>query len=200
LLFLFILNVLVYTKKRYFEKAHSLIHLFIFVTFINEILLRLFALIFKNNVPVINIYGFVEFAIILAFYYNFLSNFKSKILFLSLELIFIILFVYELYSRSIFTPFSFSFLFANFTLVSLACLAFRKIVKNSPTTLITDYSYFWINSGILIYYSCTLFVFGLERYLVKYELLNEVLFYILNFFIFIYYSLLSIGLWKTSKK
>lgn len=192
--------MLVYKKRRHFERAHSLIHYFIIVTFINEILLRLSILIFRNNIPLINIYGFFEFTILLAFYYNFFANFKNKYLILGLELIFITIFIGELYTRSIYIPFSFSFLFTNFTMVCLSGLAFRKIVKDPHTTLITDYSYFWINSGILIYYSCTLFIFGLDRYLVKYELLSIFLFYILNFFIFIYYSLLSIGLWKTSKK
>lgn len=197
---LIIINIIFFLKRKHFESPHSLIYYFIIGCCIHEIFIKISAIIFKNNTILINIFGCFEYIILLAFYYKFIGSKKNKAVFIALFFLFLLFVAIEAYFKPYFVFFNNSFVFANIVLIILAVVSFRNIIRNVPETIITDYSYFWLNSAILIYYTCTLFIFGLMRYSVKFSNFNLVLNYTLIFFIFIYYLFLSVGLWKASKK
>lgn len=197
---LLIISILFYVKKKHIDSDHILIYYFIIFSFINEILLRIFAILYRNNIILINFFICFEFIILLTFYYKFIGNKKNKVVFIALFFLFIIVVVTEACFKPCYVFFNISSLFANIVLIMLAVVSFKNIIKKLPETIITNYSYFWINSAILIYYTSTLFIFGLMRYSLKFGNFNLVLSYTLIFFIFVYYLFLSIGLWKALKK
>ncbi len=200
LLFLLIINIVALSTRKKRDKCHSLIHVYVFGSLINEILLRLFALIFKNNTLIYNFFSLFEFSVLFYFYYLFLISYYDKKIFKFFFLVFVSVFLSELIVKSPFTLLNYSCLYTNLLLVTLALLSFRIIIRATPTQLITDYSYFWINCAILIYYSCTLIIFGLRSLSYQYSGFNEITNLLLYLFIILYYSLLTVGLCKASKK
>jgi hypothetical protein len=186
--------------RKSFDIAHSLIFYYIIFSFVNEILLRLCIRLFHNNIPLYNLFSLFEFSILTAFYCRTLFVRQRKSFHISLVLLFLLIYFLELIYKGPFEMLNYSFLFSNSLLVVLAIASFRKIANNSEAFIITDNPLFWINSAILIFFSCTIFIFGLKRYTLKYTLLTSVTNYLLLLFIFVFYSLLTVGLWKTSKK
>lgn len=200
LLFLLVINIVAFRTKQKKDKCHSLIRIYIFGSLINEILLRLFAIIFKNNTLIYNFFSLFEFIVLFYFYYLYLISYFDKKIFQFLFLVFLSIFLSEILFKGFFTLLNYSCLYTNFLLVTLSILSFRVIILATPTQLITDYSYFWINCAILIYYSCTLTIFGLRRLSYHHSGFNEITNLLLYLFIILYYSLLAVGLWKASKK
>lgn len=198
--FLLFLITLGFLKRKSFDTSHSLIFYFIILAFVSETLLRLCAWYFKNNIPLFNFLRLLEYIFLFGFYYKFLYSTFYKIFFRVAVVIFILIYLYEFFSKGLFAPYNYSFLFTNIIMVFLALTLFRNIISIPTTTFISDNSIFWINSAILVYYSCTLFIFGLKKYTVNFQVLSIVAIYLHLFFIFVFYSLLSIGLWKTSQK
>lgn len=198
--FLLILSIIGYRNIRFYDKPHLVIYSVIVFALISEILLRLSAWYFKNNVVLYNIFNLVEFFFFYFFYYRLLGNSLSKITYALLLIVFFIFYFYEFYCNGIMAYSSYSYLYKNTVLVYLSVILFRKISNTPLYTLITDYSIFWINIAVLIYYSSTFFVFGLRKYAYYLNVLTDISVYIHVFFILVFYGLLSIGLWKVSKK
>lgn len=198
--FLFLLISLGYIKRKNFDTTHSIIYYFIIFGFFAEISMRLCALCFKNNTPLYNLISLIEFLFFFCFYYKFIGNRLNKFSYLLIFFIFLSVYFYELINNGVFSVPSLSILCKNVLLIVLSIIAFRKIINVPQDSIITDYSIFWINSAILVYYTDTLFIFGLRKYTLQLHALTIVTIYLHLFFIFVFYGLLSIGLWKTSKK
>jgi hypothetical protein len=193
------LSLLGYFKRKQYDTAHSLIFFAIVFALISEILMKLCGWYFKNNIVIYNISSFVEFFIFFSFYYKFLGNSISLIVFGAVLGVFLFFYFLELSQKGLLAMFSYSFLYKNITLLVLATLTMRNITGNIRALLITNYSVFWINSGVLIYYSCTLLIFGLRRYTLNFQMLTLVATYLHLFFIFVFYGMLTIGLWKAHR-
>jgi hypothetical protein len=198
--FLLFLCILGFLKRRNYDTAHSLIFYALLFALLSEVLLRLSAWYFRNNIIIYNLSSLMEFLIFFLFYYKFIGSGLSKPVYLLILFVFLFFYVMEFINKGAFTLFSYFFLYKNFCLIVLAIFAFRKIIADPKEQVISNYSVFWINTSILIYYSCTFFLFGLKRYTLNLPLLSMVTFYLHLFFIFIFYGLLSLGLWKTSGK
>jgi len=197
---LFLLTIFGFIKKKSYDATHSLIHFFVVLGLMNEILIRVFALYFKNNTPFYNFSSLVEFFLLFYFYFRFIGDGLNKLSYFLILFVFMFFYISELIDKGIFVAFSYSFLLKNGIFIFLAIISFRKIINLPQDSLITNYSMFWINTAILIYYSCTLFIFGLRKYTLHLPTLTLVTIYLHIFFILVFYSLLSVGLWKTSKK
>ena len=198
--YLFLLSVIGTFKRKNYDTAHSLIYYFVILGFVAEVLMRFCASVFKNNIAVYNSVNLVEFLLLFSFYSKFLHKDLNRFVYVLVLGIFFSFYFFEISSNGFLTMMSYSFLYKNAILIFLALMAFRKIIRLHETTLISDHSFFWINCAVLIYYSCTLSIFGLRKYTVDLQLLNLVAIYLHLFFILVFYGLLSIGLWKTSKK
>ncbi len=198
--FLLILGIIGFTKRKNYDTTHSIIFYYIIFGFINEIVLRLCAIIFKNNILVYNLSSLLEFFIFFYFFYSYINKNVGKFVYSLILGIFLATYFIELADKGFFSMPTYSPLCKNVLLIILGIIAFRKITTQVETPLITDYPIFWINSSILIYFSCTLFIFGLRKYTLHLPNLTLVSIYLHLFFAFVFYSLLSIGLWKTSKK
>lgn len=197
--FLLFLCILGFIKFKNYDTAHSLIFYAILFGFTSEVLMKLSARYFHNNIIVYNLSSIIEFLLLFSFYYTFIGKGLNKYMYLLFLSVFLVSNLTELYNKGPFTMFTYSFLIKNTILLFLATVAFRKIINSHKTSIISDYSIFWINTSILIYYSCTLFIFGLRKYTLHLPSLALVTVYLHLFFIFVFYGLLSIGLWKTSR-
>ncbi len=162
--------------------------------------MRFCAWYFQNNTPIYNLLSVFEFSFFFAFYYKIIGQGMHRFIYFLLLFIFFTAYSTELINKGLFSMFNYSFLYENSILVFLAVVAFFKMINHPRESLISNYSVFWINTAVLIYFSCTFFIFGLRRYTLNLYLLTAVTGYLHLFFIFVFYGLLSIGLWKTSKK
>jgi hypothetical protein len=187
-------------KRKSYNTAHLIILFYIFFGALNEISMRLSAIYFKSNILLINLFVVIEFCLVSYYYYlSSDSRFKKQI-FYTLCAIFITILITELGNKSPLEYLNYSALFSSTSLIFLALYSLLSMINNTREKLITNDPSFWINLGVIIYFSCTLFIFGLERYYVKYNNLNLLITYLLLFFAIVYYSLLSLGLWKASQK
>jgi hypothetical protein len=187
-------------KRKSYNTAHLLVLLYIFYGGLNGIMMRLSAIYLKNNILFINIFVLIEFCLVVYYYYlSSSSKFRKQIL-LVLCAIFITILITELGNKSPLEYLNYSALFSSTSLIFLALYSLLSMINNTKEKLITNDPSFWINLGVIMYFSCTLFIFGLERYYVKYNNLNLLITYLLLFFAIVYYSLLSLGLWKASQK
>jgi hypothetical protein len=199
IVFLLLLGIVSATKFKQYDTTHSFIFYTLVLGLLGEVLMRVCALVFENNIPVYNIINFLEFLLVFLFYYYFLGGTNNRNIFISIFLIFVLCYAVEIAREGLFRMFSYTFLYKNTILVFLSLYTFRFILKNPRREFISDYSVFWINTSILFYYSATLLVFSLRGQIIGLNLLSNVITYILFALLFLFYGLLSIGLWKAAK-
>jgi hypothetical protein len=199
MVYLSILSLLGILRRGQYDTAHLMIFLAIVFALIADVLMRLFGLLFHNNIVIYNVSNLIEFFIIFFFYYKLIGKSIKAYIIGGILAIFLLFYLLELSQKGLLEMFSYSFLYKNITLLTLAVLANQKITNQVKTPLITSYSVFWINTAVLFYYSCTLFIFGLRKYTVDLHNLNLVATYLHLFFIFVFYGMLTIGLWKAHK-
>lgn len=198
--YLLLLSVFGYIKRKEYDTAHYLIYYSIILALTSEFLMRLSGWYFKTNIAIYNISSLLEFFVIFLFYYKFIGKEIPNYIYIAVLIIFLVFYFIELSFRGLLTMFNYSFLYKNITLIVLALLALPKIINYGKISIITNYSIFWINTAILVYYSCTLFIFGLRKHTLHLSTLSAVATYLHLFFIFIFYSMLSVGLWKVNRK
>lgn len=188
----------------FFRKRYDTTHLFAFAlisfAFLSEGVMKICAILFHNNIPIYNLSGFTEFLLVNIYFIYYLGSkynnvFKSLIL-----LVFLISFGLEIVHVGLFQMLKYCFLLKNIILVILSIIAFKQMLDIDKNELITNSSFFWINTAVLIYYTGTLLIFGIRNLANNFHLLDFTLFSLHLLFIYIYYTLLFIGLWKASRK
>jgi hypothetical protein len=199
IVYLLVLAIISFRNRRNFDTAHSIIFYVINFALISEILLRLCAWYFRNNILLYNLFNLIEFLFFFYFYFKFIGRNLSKYTYLLILMITLIFYFSEFISRGVFSLLCYSFIYKNAVLILLSILAFRKVINSPKSELITDYSIFWINISVLIYYSTTFFIFGLRKYTASLYSLSNAVVYVHILFIFVFYGLLSVGLWKVKK-
>lgn len=198
--FILLLIILGYTKRKQYDTANLFIFYALIFAFTSEVLMKISGWYFKTNIVIYNISSLIEFFIFFFFYYKYLGKDISNFFYFFAILIFFVFYFIESYERGLFRMFNYSFLYKNITLMVLAVIALPKIINHGKTSVITDYSVFWINTAILVYYSCTLFIVGLRKYTLHLPNLTIVATYLHLFFIFVFFSMLFTGLWKANRK
>ncbi len=156
---------------------------------------------FRNTLPFLHLYTVLEFSLFWLFYYRFFKVFYSTknmktvlVLFVSFAIINAIFIqkidTFNTYARGI----------ESIILIALSLLAFNKIMVEVDTRYPTSQPVFWVNTGVLFYFSGNLVVFMLSNYisgdnkmlLVSWGI-HAILMALLNSFI-------SIGLWQTRRQ
>jgi hypothetical protein len=204
---LLVINVLLYLFS---FKRHSLgirfLGLFLMVDVLTEIMADLFSRQHINNMPLLHAYTLLEF-IALSFFYKVL--FKRWIFFQKwfgywLTVVGLLLVGNSLFLEPIEGFNSNSKTLVQSIMIGYAVLYFFRSFGKEDFTLPKPLALALINSGVLIYYSGTLFVFMFSK------ALNEpgnaaavevqVVFWLLNGFLFLLFQLLILAaLWKTTR-
>lgn len=204
---LLVINVLLYLI--YFKRLSfgiKVLGLFLMVDVLTEILADLFSRQHINNMPLLHVYTLLEF-IALSIFYKVL--FKRWIFFQKwfgywLALIGLLLVGNSLFLEPIVGFNSNSKTLVQSIMIGYAVLYFFRSFGKEDFTQPNPLALALINSGVLIYYSGTLFVFMFSK------ALNEpgnaaavdvqVVFWLLNGFLFLFFQLLILAaLWKITR-
>lgn len=172
-----------------------------FVSFVFDIVGRV---LWWNKIPnlfVGNMYAIIEFAII-SFIYKF--EFKSFIPKYWLETVVgvtVCFFLYNLlWGQGFFFNNTLSKTIESVLLILFSLLYFHKTIKELKITRLEATPMFWFNSGVLLYFSGSLFIFIFSNYLLTYSKeLGIQIWAIHAFFMMLFYFTISIALWVNHK-
>ncbi len=186
---------------RFLKEETQAIFFYVLIAIFFEVLSRtLLYMKFRNTLPMLHLYTAIEFTVFWLFYYRFFKFFYSKTamgVLLSLFLLFAIL--NALFLQKIDTFNTYARGLESLMIISLSLLAFNKILVELDTRYPTKQPIFWVNTGVLFYFSGNLVVFVLSNYISNDNQLllvawgiHAILMALLNCFI-------AIGLWQTRR-
>jgi len=199
--FLCILNVRSYVIRKKLHTSERIIQLLLLSGFINEVTLYIIGKIYKNNIPYYNFVTIIEFSIFSYYFATIFKEFhKVKYILLAVFVVFIAVYLFEVYSKGVFNRYVYSYLFRNIFILLYAIIALFLLLKNKDNLLLFTQSAIWILLAMIVYYSSSLIIFGLKNYMSKQSQHKFTLLYIHLFLNFIFYSLFAIGLEKSSKQ
>lgn len=169
--------------------------LLVFTTVI-EGLARILIIYKYPNLPLLHVYIPIQFALLAWMYQLYLYKIYPRYLIPIVILVFgFYSIINSLFIQSIFTFNTYARAIENILLIILALSYFYKMLKELKVKYLERHSMFWINSGILIYFSGNLFIFIFSNYILLNKSLSQFFWIIhafLNIFINIFYT---IGLW-----
>jgi hypothetical protein len=186
-----------YLKKQ--SVSYKFLLAFLMLSITSTILMRVFAYIYHNNVNIVKLYTIGEFPLLAGFYYRQFNSARMRqviaacvVMFAAISIsLFIISFKdvqFDNYSASIEALFII-FFGVSFVFNSTGQTLYRK-----------DWSYYpanWFNTGILLYFSGSLFIFLLTNYILPYNYEIYRLVWKIHATLFLFLSLLfSIGFLK----
>jgi len=189
-----------FIRRKFLDFDSKLIFILFILGTLVEILSRLYSnYISKNNILFFNIYQILETGVITTYYYRLIPNkyFKNIILFtLLIFMLYSSLIVYSNHSNALN---SFSFTIESIVFAFLATLQFHYLLKYPRYHNIISAPIFWVNSAFLLYFSGSLFLHLFSQYLISHA---QYAFFELwglwhSILSLIFYTLISIGLWKT---
>lgn len=150
----------------------------------------------ENNLPLLHIFVVVEFILIGWMYqlhlYKLYNRYLIPVLIVAFSIFSII---NSLFIQSIYTFNTYARPIGNLLFIIFAISYYYKLLKELKIRYLERNPMFWINTGILIYFSGSLFLFIFSNYLLKQTQLNNLFWSIhagLNVFINVLYA---IGLW-----
>lgn len=177
------------------------IFLIVSVSFVTEIINVVLVRLNINNHFIFHFYTVIEFILISFFYLLFFREYSRQQYFLlPIPLFLIIAFIdYKINGLNSMDNFSSS---VGAVFLSLyALFSFLFVMRKLLFENILSAPFFWINSGILFYFSGNLLVFAFSNYVfAKEESIGNALWSIPQFLNIFYNILISIGFWKIRAK
>jgi len=154
-----------------------------------------------NNFFIFHITSIVEIFCFCYFFYFLLENDKIKrSVLISLVVLLFVELMDAFYIDGLENPNALFSLFEAISFKIFSLLFFYQLMKNIPQKNILNYSLFWINSGILIYFAGNLFLFIFSKILLKEHAIPFSHIWMINSFLYLVYNIfISIGVWKSSK-
>lgn len=165
------------------------------ITFVAESIARPFLSFFHltNNNPIYNIYIAIEGSAYLLFFYTILhSSLLRKVLIIS-ELLFVLFWIKTtFFTFSLSSWNSYAAIAESLIVVVFAAAYYHQLFVSEQLVALRTHSEFWVVTGMLIYYCCSMPYLGMLEYLTKNfkELSNDLLI-LLNAFNIIMYSLFA---------
>ncbi len=147
----------------YFSQADKAVRLFsvsIFVSFITEIISFYLSKKSINNLPGLHIYTIIEFTFYMLFYYQLFRSGRARLLIKVLVISFVlfaILFAFVFTDLWHFNTLSRSI--EAFVLTFFGLAFFYYTLKGENTLRLEKHPYFWLNSGLLLYFMGNIFLF-----------------------------------------
>ncbi|HAS43337.1 MAG TPA: hypothetical protein DCS93_22850 [Microscillaceae bacterium] len=154
----------------------------------------------KSNLPLLHVYVIIEFVLLGWMYqFNLYKLYNRYVIPIIIILFSIFSIINSLFIQSIYTFNTHNRPLSNLLLIVFAISYYYKLLKELKIRYLERNPMFWINTGILIYYSGSLFLFIFSNYIIKTReswLLVWHIHSILNIFINIFYT---IGLWHSQE-
>lgn len=153
-----------------------------------------------SNMPVFHIYTAVEFTLISFFYIKVIGNKNFTRAITVLIFLFLILAGYEFWTKMNKMD-DLSTTTEAFIVMFYAVLGFSLLLKNPVHAKVTVIPLFWINTAFLLYFAGNLFLFIFSSYIQQHfkQEFNE-LWSIHSVMSMVFYSLITIGFWKTKER
>jgi hypothetical protein len=166
----FLITVIVGIKLlKHFDFSLKIFFALICIALISNIFLFTYAWILKKqNLFIINIYSLLEFALLSLFYITIINSLFFRRLIFLLLLIYILTSLFYFYTNSLSSMAYYKIAALETFLISCYALSFFIHSMNyNPKKNSTELPFFWINSGILIYYMPFILIFLFFEYLNK---------------------------------
>ena len=193
--------VLSFIRIKYLSINFKLIQIILVISFIIELYSFILINFYKtSNLLVYNAYIVIEGLLICFFFIKSITlNDLMKYTSLFLMIIFLIVNTYEFSINNNKNINSISITSESIIVILLSILSFFFLLKNPITYNILSLPFFWVNTGLLMYFSGNLFLPLFSAFLQQHALYT---FYelwglwhsLLNIF---FYTLISVGFWKT---
>ncbi len=154
-----------------------------------------------NNLPLLHIFTAMEFYLLLKFYQHLFFAEKVPVLFRLLPLFFLITCIINaIYFQSIYTYNSYSRSLEALGIMLLAVNYYAKIAANTGAVNVTASPYFWLNSGIFLYFSGAFMLFIFSNFIVAGSKLNfSIIWNIHAALVLLMYLLFTLGFIKCKK-
>lgn len=161
-----------------------------------------FLLAYNNisNIIVFNIFSVLEFLLITSFFNEIFDSRNKKIYYL------VILILTTAIAISVFTlgrnnnylnylNFSICILF-----IILSLFYFIKLLRDQKVDNILDYPIFWLNAGILLYFSCSVFIFIFSNFYLGFSVEARSIWLFHSVINSICYVIFAVGLFKCTRQ
>lgn len=177
------------------------IFLIVFVSFVTDIINVVLVRSNINNHFIFHFYTVIEFILISFFYILFLKKYLSPVFLLLPIPVFLIVAFIDYRINGLNSMDSLSASVEAILLSMYALFSFFFVMRKLLFENILSEPFFWINSGILFYFSGGLLVFAFSNYFLAFEPLNQNALWSIPQFLNIFYNILiSIGFWKARAK
>jgi len=196
----FIVPALIIAFRKYSKLSPELkvITYYLVLSALTEILAALLAAVNKNNLPLLHIYTILQFVLIARFYGIVLAGFVPRNLIRYSAYFFIIFSILNsLFLQTIFTNNTYARTLESLLVITFSLTLFYRIISEMRIEKLEDSPVFWINTGFLIYFSSTIFLFVMSNFILPLnKTLNVYLWGVHAFISSFHYILIAIGLWK----
>lgn len=147
---------------------------------------------FKIEIGLEKIFLVIEYFILSNYYYRELNSKKIKIFISRLSILYSLTFLYFIILKKIYNTHNNEiYLIQALFVLTVTIIAFLEILKIDTNTIITKTSIFWIISGSLVYFLCTLPIYFSDNFIFrKSGFVDEKLIYSINYLCYCIFFLL----------
>ncbi len=151
----------------------------------------------QNNMPSLHLLTLLEFSAVAAYFYTLYPKRLKKPLLISSILFIVFSLFNSLWLQDQYTYNSYARGLESFLLLTYAMVYFLHWISNGDSLKLFQSPHFYMTSGLLFYFSATQFLFLFKNHLaINTKWLVGLAFDVHLLVVIIYYSLLSVGLWK----
>lgn len=154
-----------------------------------------------NNLLLIRMVTIFEFIFLSIFYYKVIKvNSLKKYYYVAFSLLLLIS-SYDIYKNGFFSSDSITVTYTFILLIIQSLATFYMLTQRLTHLNITCSPIFWVNTGVLIYFSGTFFLFLFNDYILKFYPKVQIQLWIINSIVNVFYNtFFSIGYWKLRKQ
>ena len=192
--------IIAFIRRNYLQREHKTLWLLVSCAILTEIGSYILMYIFKTDpISLFNFYMILETILISLYYFLTINNKTFKIFISIFNLLFILYAVIELITIHSKTLNNVLLTYQSLMVIASSIVTFNSIIKDQKHNNILSASIFWINSAFLIYFSGNMFLHLFDNYLQEHAMyaLYELWGLWHSSSNIIFYTLISIGFWKT---
>lgn len=187
---------IIYFSQKIIELKKHILFLS-FLSFIANFIMAVLWLNIVNNMYIGNIYILLETLLLFMIYKRNLGKIFSDVFFGSIVSIFCLLALFNiLYIQGFYEINNYSRTLESIFMIFFSLSYFYKIMQTLDSDNLVKEPMFWLNAGVLLYFSANVFIFIFSSFVSKYSIeLNLVIWTIHSFFYAIFFIMLSAALW-----
>lgn len=174
---------------------YRLFSLFLLTTFIIEFLANQMFEKNQNNTFIYNLFSVFEFCFYFFFFHSVLKAFLKKSRIYYIIILYIVLALTNIFFiQGKYNFHTYTYILGCMICITLSIMHFYFLFKYSKINNLTKESVFWISTGLLLYYSCTLPIYGIINFLTNLSVpFYKGFAFIIDFMNIVLYLLFTIG-------